>query len=200
MIWDLEHSLQIHYIWLKFLAHLLILVWIYLLDWHKVMATSCLCTESLKTQCGSPKSVWLDCDWLLSSGNLASPLLVSVESWSEWSNWSMCGASGIQVRARQCILLFPVGSQCSGNTTESRPCVFDSNFIPGKGGDVYQCEQSHSNIQRGNDPLGQSFICSLRLSLLNWKWFCLLFWFQGNWNINSHVTADLDWNLAQCLI
>ncbi|EHH26394.1 Semaphorin-F [Macaca mulatta] len=52
------------------------------------------------------------------------------ESWSEWSDWSECEASGVQVRARQCILLFPVGSQCSGNTTESRPCVFDSNFIP----------------------------------------------------------------------
>ncbi|XP_048669940.1 semaphorin-5A isoform X1 [Marmota marmota marmota] len=52
------------------------------------------------------------------------------ESWSEWSDWSMCDASGIQIRARQCILLFPVGVQCSGNTTETRPCVFDSNFIP----------------------------------------------------------------------
>lgn len=52
------------------------------------------------------------------------------ESWSLWSDWSVCDASGIQVRARQCILLFPVGSQCSGNTTESRSCVFDSNFIP----------------------------------------------------------------------
>ncbi|XP_019306345.2 semaphorin-5A isoform X1 [Panthera pardus] len=52
------------------------------------------------------------------------------ESWSEWSDWSECDVSGVQIRARQCILLFPVGSQCSGNTTESRPCVFDSNFIP----------------------------------------------------------------------
>ncbi|XP_008576333.1 PREDICTED: semaphorin-5A [Galeopterus variegatus] len=52
------------------------------------------------------------------------------ESWSEWSAWSECDASGVQVRGRQCILLFPVGTQCSGNTTESRPCVFDSNFIP----------------------------------------------------------------------
>ncbi|XP_019517940.1 PREDICTED: semaphorin-5A [Hipposideros armiger] len=52
------------------------------------------------------------------------------ESWSEWSDWSQCDVTGAQVRARQCILLFPVGSQCSGNTTESRPCSFDSNFIP----------------------------------------------------------------------
>ncbi|XP_040833327.1 semaphorin-5A [Ochotona curzoniae] len=52
------------------------------------------------------------------------------ESWSEWSDWTVCDPSGVQIRARQCILLFPVGSQCSGNATESRPCVFDSNFIP----------------------------------------------------------------------
>ncbi|XP_032134999.1 semaphorin-5A isoform X1 [Sapajus apella] len=52
------------------------------------------------------------------------------ESWSEWSDWSECEASGVQIRSRQCILPFPVGSQCSGNTTESQPCVFDSNFIP----------------------------------------------------------------------
>ncbi|KAB0369651.1 hypothetical protein FD755_018644 [Muntiacus reevesi] len=51
-------------------------------------------------------------------------------SWSEWSDWSECDVAGVQVRVRQCVLLFPVGSQCSGNTTESRPCVFDSNFIP----------------------------------------------------------------------
>ncbi|XP_012577197.1 PREDICTED: semaphorin-5A [Condylura cristata] len=53
-----------------------------------------------------------------------------LESWSEWSDWSECDPSGVQVRARQCVLLFPAGGQCSGNTTESRPCVFDSNFIP----------------------------------------------------------------------
>uniref|UniRef100_A0A8C5KGN7 Semaphorin-2A n=1 Tax=Jaculus jaculus TaxID=51337 RepID=A0A8C5KGN7_JACJA len=52
------------------------------------------------------------------------------ESWSEWSDWSACDASGVQTRVRQCTLPFPVGSQCSGNTTESQPCVFDSNFIP----------------------------------------------------------------------
>ncbi|XP_023368848.1 semaphorin-5A [Otolemur garnettii] len=52
------------------------------------------------------------------------------ESWSEWSDWAECDASGTQTRARQCIPLFPVGNQCSGNSTESRPCVFDSNFIP----------------------------------------------------------------------
>ncbi|XP_007953856.1 semaphorin-5A [Orycteropus afer afer] len=57
-------------------------------------------------------------------------ILPCPESWSEWSDWSQCDASGAQARTRQCVLLFPVGSQCSGNTTESRPCAFVSNFIP----------------------------------------------------------------------
>ncbi|KQL60792.1 semaphorin-5A [Amazona aestiva] len=51
-------------------------------------------------------------------------------SWSEWSEWSDCDSSGFQFRVRQCIILFPVGSQCTGNTTESRACALDSNFIP----------------------------------------------------------------------
>uniref|UniRef100_A0A8C0R5Y1 Semaphorin-2A n=1 Tax=Canis lupus dingo TaxID=286419 RepID=A0A8C0R5Y1_CANLU len=68
------------------------------------------------------------------------------ESWSEWSDWSECAVSGVQVRARQCILLFPVGSQCSGNTTESRPCVFDSNFVPGKGREPYQLYNPHKDV------------------------------------------------------
>lgn len=54
------------------------------------------------------------------------------DSWSEWSTWSDCDSSGFQTRARQCILLFPVGSQCTGNTTESQACAVDSNFIPGE--------------------------------------------------------------------
>lgn len=86
-------------------------------------------------------------DWSKQIIFLYVPLLVTAESWSEWSDWSMCDTSGIQIRARHCILLFPVGSQCSGNTTESRPCVFDSNFIPGNGRDVHQYEQNHSNIK-----------------------------------------------------
>ncbi|XP_045141226.1 semaphorin-5A [Echinops telfairi] len=54
------------------------------------------------------------------------------ESWSTWSAWSMCDASGIQVRSRQCVLVFPTGSSCSGNSSESRPCFSDSNLLPGK--------------------------------------------------------------------
>ncbi|RMC15874.1 hypothetical protein DUI87_08079 [Hirundo rustica rustica] len=57
-------------------------------------------------------------------------ILPCPDSWSEWSEWSECDSSGFQTRARQCIILFPVGSQCTGNTTESRACAADSNFIP----------------------------------------------------------------------
>lgn len=61
-----------------------------------------------------------------------SPSLPVADSWSEWSEWSPCDPSGLQFRVRQCVILFPVGSQCTGNTTESRACALDSNFIPGE--------------------------------------------------------------------
>ena len=74
------------------------------------------------------------------------------ESWSEWSDWSECDVAGVQVRVRQCVLLFPVGSQCSGNTTESRPCIFDSNFIPGEGAEMLvSVNKITSNVSRGSD-------------------------------------------------
>lgn len=83
---------------------------------------------------------------ILVSPAASPPLFVTAESWSEWSDWSECDASGVQVRTRQCILLFPVGSQCSGNATESRPCVFDSNFIPGKCRDASSVNTIISNV------------------------------------------------------
>ncbi|MEE6465587.1 hypothetical protein FKM82_006602, partial [Ascaphus truei] len=52
------------------------------------------------------------------------------ESWSNWSDWSQCDSSGAQFRLRQCNILFPVGNQCSGNSTETRNCISESNFIP----------------------------------------------------------------------
>ncbi|CAB1461007.1 unnamed protein product [Pleuronectes platessa] len=53
------------------------------------------------------------------------------ESWSSWSEWSHCDSNGAQLRVRHCDVLFPTGNQCSGNTSETRPCPPDSNFIPG---------------------------------------------------------------------
>ncbi|KAJ8279716.1 hypothetical protein COCON_G00067820 [Conger conger] len=52
------------------------------------------------------------------------------ESWSGWSEWSPCEPAGTQTRFRHCDVLFPTGNQCSGNSTETRACVFHSNFIP----------------------------------------------------------------------
>ncbi|KAI4891889.1 hypothetical protein NFI96_001941 [Prochilodus magdalenae] len=52
------------------------------------------------------------------------------ESWSDWSEWSHCDSSGVQVRLRHCDVLFPTGNQCAGNTSESRACLTDSNYIP----------------------------------------------------------------------
>lgn len=69
---------------------------------------------------------------LLDHSVCVCPSVPVADSWSEWSEWSDCDASGLQTRARQCILLFPVGTQCTGNTSESRACAADSNFIPGE--------------------------------------------------------------------
>ncbi|KAG9347916.1 hypothetical protein JZ751_003933 [Albula glossodonta] len=52
------------------------------------------------------------------------------ESWSPWSDWSQCDSSGAQMRVRHCDVLFPTGNQCSGNSTETKVCAPDSNFIP----------------------------------------------------------------------
>ncbi|KAJ8413448.1 hypothetical protein AAFF_G00094440 [Aldrovandia affinis] len=52
------------------------------------------------------------------------------ESWSPWSDWSQCDPSGVQTRVRHCDVLFPTGSQCSGNSSETKACTPDSNFIP----------------------------------------------------------------------
>ncbi|MGH0133025.1 UNVERIFIED_CONTAM: hypothetical protein FKN15_035391 [Acipenser sinensis] len=51
------------------------------------------------------------------------------ESWSGWSEWSECDSSGLQVRVRHCDILFPTGNQCYGNRTETKTCIFESNFI-----------------------------------------------------------------------
>lgn len=109
-----------------------------------------------------------------------SPLPVFAESWSEWSDWSECDASGVQVRARQCILLFPVGSQCSGNTTESRPCGFDSNYIPGTGREACQCGPNHFHHLERKWVFGGSFICPWRSCLRKQSWFSQPLRFQGN--------------------
>ncbi|KPP71089.1 hypothetical protein Z043_110030, partial [Scleropages formosus] len=52
------------------------------------------------------------------------------ESWSMWSEWSRCDSSGMQTRLRHCDVLFPTGTQCSGNSSDTRPCPLDSNLIP----------------------------------------------------------------------
>lgn len=82
------------------------------------------------------------------------------DSWSEWSEWSECDSSGMQLRVRQCILLFPVGSQCTGNTTESRACAFDSNFIPGEISALLERLMKSLSISRTkrNTVLTQNFV------------------------------------------
>ena len=64
-------------------------------------------------------------------------VFVLTESWSSWSEWSQCDSLGSQMRVRHCDVLFPTGNQCSGNSTDNRPCPPDSNFIPGINSHTY---------------------------------------------------------------
>ena len=61
---------------------------------------------------------------------------------------------------RVVILLFPVGSQCTGNTTESRACAFDSNFIPGEMSALLERLMKSLSISRTkrNTVLTQNFV------------------------------------------
>ncbi|KAL8194269.1 UNVERIFIED_CONTAM: Semaphorin-5A [Gekko kuhli] len=73
---------------------------------------------------------WCTKTFCASTGTSETTWRHQFDSWSHWSEWSGCDPSGAQFRARQCDVLFPVGQQCSGNATESRACVSDSNSIP----------------------------------------------------------------------
>uniref|UniRef100_A0A4W3JF97 Semaphorin-2A n=1 Tax=Callorhinchus milii TaxID=7868 RepID=A0A4W3JF97_CALMI len=48
--------------------------------------------------------------------------------WSEWSKWTVCGEEGTQSRSRCCDLPNPGTTQCVGNSTQHRPCLY--NEIP----------------------------------------------------------------------
>ncbi|XP_035382200.1 semaphorin-5A isoform X2 [Electrophorus electricus] len=84
------------------------------------------------------------------------------ESWSDWSDWSHCDSSGSQVRLRHCDILFPTGNQCSGNGSESRTCVSDSNFIP----EISVAHSSHDYRQCGDFSVFHMVAVGLSSSML----------------------------------
>ncbi|XP_077129422.1 semaphorin-5B isoform X2 [Ranitomeya variabilis] len=49
--------------------------------------------------------------------------------WAEWSEWSMCHEDGTQYRNRYCDVHNPGPTQCLGNNTQYRDCIY--NEIPG---------------------------------------------------------------------
>ncbi|KAM5151902.1 semaphorin-5B [Mantella aurantiaca] len=48
--------------------------------------------------------------------------------WAEWSEWSMCHEDGTQYRHRYCDVHNPGPTQCVGNSTQYRECIY--NEIP----------------------------------------------------------------------
>lgn len=48
--------------------------------------------------------------------------------WAEWSEWSMCHEDGTQYRHRYCDMHNPGPTQCVGNSTQYRECIY--NEIP----------------------------------------------------------------------
>ncbi|XP_041120376.1 semaphorin-5B-like [Polyodon spathula] len=48
--------------------------------------------------------------------------------WTDWSEWSLCNEEGLQLRSRHCEVHNPGSSQCLGNGTEHRECMY--NEIP----------------------------------------------------------------------
>ncbi|KAJ1190151.1 hypothetical protein NDU88_006890 [Pleurodeles waltl] len=48
--------------------------------------------------------------------------------WAAWSEWTLCNEEGIQYRSRYCEFHNPGPSQCNGNSTQYRECLY--NEIP----------------------------------------------------------------------
>uniref|UniRef100_A0A8B9JHA4 Sema domain-containing protein n=1 Tax=Astyanax mexicanus TaxID=7994 RepID=A0A8B9JHA4_ASTMX len=82
------------------------------------------------------------------------------ESWSDWSEWSHCDSAGVQVRLRHCDVLFPTGNQCAGNSSESRACLSDSNYIP----EISVAHSSHEDRHCGGNYFNVFHMIAVGLS------------------------------------
>ncbi|CAL8292861.1 unnamed protein product [Lota lota] len=104
------------------------------------------------------------------------------ESWSSWSDWSQCEGAGSQMRVRHCDVLFPTGNQCSGNSTETRPCPPDSNFIS----EVSIARSSQEEIYCGDFNLFHMMAVGLSSSILGCLVTLLVYSYCQRYQQQSH--------------
>ncbi|XP_072431618.1 semaphorin-5A isoform X1 [Chiloscyllium punctatum] len=104
------------------------------------------------------------------------------DNWSEWSMWSECEVSGSQHRTRHCKILFPVGYQCSENSSESRTCVFDNNFIP----EVHIAKSSLGDRRCGEFNMFHMIAVGLSCSILGCLLTLLVYTYCQRYQRQSH--------------
>ncbi|KAF7691769.1 semaphorin-5A isoform X1 [Silurus meridionalis] len=104
------------------------------------------------------------------------------ESWSDWSEWSHCDSSGSQIRLRHCDVLFPTGNQCSGNSSEVRACLSDSNFIP----EISVAHSSHTERRCGDFNVFHMIAVGLSSSILGCLVTLLVYTYCQRYQQQSH--------------
>ncbi|MGH0152639.1 UNVERIFIED_CONTAM: hypothetical protein FKN15_047210 [Acipenser sinensis] len=84
--------------------------------------------------------------------------------WTDWSEWSLCNEEGLQLRSRHCEVHNPDSSQCLGNGTEHRECMY--NEIPV----ILPASSFNKNLQCGGKPvhvIAFPFLCVCTLNKNN---------------------------------
>uniref|UniRef100_A0A3B1J403 Sema domain-containing protein n=1 Tax=Astyanax mexicanus TaxID=7994 RepID=A0A3B1J403_ASTMX len=104
------------------------------------------------------------------------------ESWSDWSEWSHCDSAGVQVRLRHCDVLFPTGNQCAGNSSESRACLSDSNYIP----EISVAHSSHEDRHCGDFNVFHMIAVGLSSSILGCLVTLLVYTYCQRYQQQSH--------------
>uniref|UniRef100_A0A4W3JG71 Semaphorin-5A n=1 Tax=Callorhinchus milii TaxID=7868 RepID=A0A4W3JG71_CALMI len=104
------------------------------------------------------------------------------DSWSEWSEWSACEDSGSQHRTRHCNILFPVGNQCSENSSESQPCDYDSNLIP----EISVAQSSSGERRCGEFNMFHMIAVGLSCSILGCLLTLLVYTYCQRYQRQSH--------------
>uniref|UniRef100_A0A8C4X5W9 Sema domain-containing protein n=1 Tax=Erpetoichthys calabaricus TaxID=27687 RepID=A0A8C4X5W9_ERPCA len=104
------------------------------------------------------------------------------ESWSDWSEWSDCDSSGVQFRTRHCDILFPTGNQCSGNSTETKTCISESNFIP----EISIARSSMDNRRCGEFNMFHMIAVGLSSSILGCLITLLIYTYCQRYQQQSH--------------